>query len=251
MHSTDSVSVIVIVKNGARFLADALHSIQRQTAPPVEILVVDGGSTDRTAAIAKSFAGVRYLRQLDSGIANAYNFGIAQAQGEFLAFLSHDDLWTPDKLAVQVDCLRAHPECQYAVCHIHPFLEPGDVPPPRFRAELLGQEPVAYIMETLVVRRAVFDQIGGFDAALRTAEDVDWFARVFDHGITGHACEQVLVHKRIHQDNSSLTDRESNRWILSALRQSVLRRRGAAHADILQSHNVQLEQIRPPDDITG
>lgn len=229
MNSPTSVSVIVIVKNGERFLAEALRSIQQQTLPPAEVLVVDGGSTDRTAAIAQSFAGVRYLRQPDSGIANAYNFGIAQTQGELLAFLSHDDLWTPDKLAVQVGYLRAHPECQYVVCHIHPFLEPGDAPPPGFRVDLLRQEPVAYIMETLIVRRAVFAQVGGFDPALRTAEDVDWFARVFDQDITGHACEQVLVYKRIHRDNSSITDRESNRWIMSALRQSVLRRRGVAH----------------------
>jgi glycosyltransferase involved in cell wall biosynthesis len=228
MDRSDSLSVIVIVKNGERFLAEALQSIQCQTLPPLEILVVDGGSTDRTAEIARSFAGVRYLPQPDSGISNAYNFGIAQAQGELLAFLSHDDLWTPDKLAVQVGYLRMHPACQYVVCHIHPFLEPGDTPPPGFRVELLQQEPAAYIMETLVVRRSVFAKVGAFSAALRTAEDVDWFARVFDHGITGYVCDQVLVHKRIHQGNSSIMDRESNQWIMSALRQSVLRKRGMA-----------------------
>lgn len=229
MSRSGSVSVIVIVKNGERFLAGALQSILRQTLPPLEILVVDGGSSDRTVEIAQSFPGVRYLPQPDSGISNAYNFGIAQSEGELLAFLSHDDLWAPDKLAVQVSHLLAHPDCQYTVCHIRPFLEPGDTPPPGFRAELLQQEPVAYIMETLVARRSIFAQVGLFDPALRTVEDVDWFARVFDQGISGHACNQVLVHKRIHRDNSSITDQETNRWIMSALRQSILRKREARH----------------------
>lgn len=224
MHRADSVSVIVIVKNGERFLADALHSIQQQTLPPLEILVVDGNSTDRTAAIAHACAGVRYLRQPDSGISNAYNFGIGQAQGELIAFLSYDDLWTPDKLAVQVSYLLAYPDCQYTVCRIRSFLEPGDTPPAGFRPELLTQEPVAYIMETLLARRQLFDVVGLHDPKLPTAGDVDWYARVFDAGVVGHVCDQVLVHKRVHSRNSSLTDSSSNAQLLHALRRSVQRK---------------------------
>ncbi len=224
MNRPDSVSVIVIVKNGERFLAEALRSIQCQTLPSLEILVVDGDSTDRTAEIARSLAGVRYLRQPDSGISNAYNFGIAQARGELIAFLSQDDLWTPDKLAVQVGHLQAHPDCQYVVCRIRSFLEPGDTPPSGFRRELLDQTPVAYIMETLLARRNLFDTVGLHDAGLPTAGDVDWYARAFDAGVVGHACNQVLVHKRVHGSNTSLTDSSNNAQLLHALRRSVQRK---------------------------
>lgn len=224
MQRPDSVSVIMIVKNGDRFLAEALLSIQRQTLPPLESLVVDGGSTDRTAEIARSFAGVRYLRQPDSGISNAYNFGIAQAQGELLAFLSHDDLWTPDKLAVQVSYLLTHPDCQYTVCRIRSFLEPGETPPAGFRRELLEQTPVAYIPETLLARRRLYDLVGLHDSDLSTAGDVDWYARVFDAGVVGHVCDQVLVHKRVHSRNTSLTDSSNNAQLLHALRRSVQRK---------------------------
>lgn len=227
MDSPASVSVIVIVKNGERFLAEALHSIQCQTLPPTEMLVVDGGSTDQTAAIAQSFVGVRYLNQPDSGISNAYNFGIAQAQGELIAFLSHDDLWTPDKLAIQVNHLLTHLDCQYTVGRVRYFLEPGESPPAGFRLELLQKEPVAYIMETLVVRRSVFAQVGYFDSALHTTEDVDWFARVFDYGIAGYVCDQVLVHKRVHRYNTSLTDSNSNAQLLYGLRRSMQRKHGS------------------------
>ncbi|WP_129671691.1 glycosyltransferase [Candidatus Chloroploca sp. Khr17] len=227
MDRHDSVSVIVIVKNGERFLAQALQSILDQTLPPAEILVVDGNSTDRTAEIAQSFADVRYLRQPDSGISNAYNFGIAQAQGELIAFLSHDDLWTPDKLAIQVNHLLAHLDCQYTVCRIRSFLEPGETPPTGFRYELLQKEPVAYIMETLLVRRSLFEQVGLYDPHMPIGEDVDWYARVFDAKIVGHVCDQVLVHKRVHGCNTSLTDVTTNDQLLLSLRRSVQRKHGS------------------------
>ena len=224
MAKSPLVSVIVIVRNGERFLAAALESIVAQSYRPLEILVVDGDSTDRTAEIARSFASVRYLPQPDSGISNAYNFGIAQARGELLAFLSHDDLWTPDKLAAQVGYLLAHPDCQYVVCRIRSFLEPGDRPPPGFRPELLQQAPMAYIMETLLVRRRLFDFVGLHDPDLPTGSDVDWYARAFDAGVFGHAYDQVLVHKRMHGCNSSLTDSSTNAQLLLVLRRSVQRK---------------------------
>jgi glycosyltransferase involved in cell wall biosynthesis len=218
------VSVLVVVRNGERFLAAALQSIQAQTYRPIEILVVDGQSIDRTAEIARSFADVRYLRQPDLGISNAYNFGLAHTQGELIAFLSHDDLWTPDKLAVQVGQLLTHPDYQYTVCRIRSFLEPGYAPPAGFRTALLNQAPVAYIMETLVARRELFARVGLLDPDLPTAEDVDWFARVFDAGVVGHICDQVLLHKRVHNHNTSLMDSDNNRQLLLALRHSIQRK---------------------------
>lgn len=227
MNQPESVSVIVIVKNGERFLAEALSSIQGQTLSPFETLVVDGASTDRTAQIARSFPGVRYLLQPHSGISNAYNYGIAQARGDLLAFLSHDDLWAPDKLAVQTGYLAAHPECQYAVCRIRYFCEPDDAPPAGFRPEWLAQEPVAYIMETLVARRSLFARIGLHRTDLASGGDTDWFARVFDAHETGHACDQVLVRKRVHRGNTSLTAPDSNEQLLKVLRNSLQRKRAA------------------------
>jgi len=225
MSEIPLVSVIVAVRNGERFLAAALQSIQSQMYRPIEILVVDGHSTDGTAEIARSFAEVRYLCQPDLGVSNAYNFGLAHTQGELIAFLSHDDLWTPDKLAVQAGYLLEQLECQYTVCRIHPFLEFGYAPPAGFRVELLQQEPVAFIMETLMARRSLFERVGGFDATLPTAEDVDWFARVFDAGVVGHVCDQVLLHKRVHNCNISLTDSDNNKRLLLSLRRSVKRKR--------------------------
>jgi glycosyltransferase involved in cell wall biosynthesis len=124
------VSVIVAVKNGERFLASAINSVLlEQDYRPIEMIVVDGQSTDRTAQIAQSFAQVRYIHQVNKGVFDAYNVGIDAAKGELVAFLSRDDLWTPDKLSVQVSYLMDHPKIQYTIAKAKFFLEPGHSPP--------------------------------------------------------------------------------------------------------------------------
>lgn len=87
------VSVIIAVKNGERYLTSAIKSALAQEGSwPIEIIVVDGQSNDRTFQIAQSFGLVRFIRQVNKGVSDAYNVGIDAAKGEFLAFLSHDDL---------------------------------------------------------------------------------------------------------------------------------------------------------------
>lgn len=220
-----TVSVIMAVRNGARFLKDALASVHAQTYRPHEVLIIDGHSTDQTAAIAQADAQVTYRQQSGRGIADAYNCGLAAAQGELVAFLSHDDRWTPDKLAAQVECLQQNPAVQFMTAHVKFFLEPGAAIPPGFRRELLDQEPVAHIMETLLARRTVFDRVGGFDPKLSTGEDVDWFARAKDLGVPQAVVPRVLLHKRVHEENASLTTAENDRNLLLALKRSLERKR--------------------------
>jgi glycosyltransferase involved in cell wall biosynthesis len=222
------VSVIIAVKNGERFLASAVNSVLEQDYRPIEMIVVDGQSTDKTAQIAQSFAQVRYIQQVNKGVSDAYNVGIDAAKGELVAFLSHDDLWTPDKLSVQVNYLIDHPKVQYTIAKVKFFLEPGHSPPSGFRKELLENDHIGRIMETLVVRKSLFDVIGKFRTDLTTAEDVDWYARANDQGIPMAIVPKVLLHKRVHDANLSLYTLENNRNLLKALRQSIKRKRGQA-----------------------
>jgi glycosyltransferase involved in cell wall biosynthesis len=224
--SRPSVSVVLAVRNGERYLAAAIASVLEQTYVPHEILVVDGRSHDRTAEIARSFPAVRCLPQSDLGVANAYNLGIAAATGALVAFLSHDDLWTPDKLQVQVAYMEEHPDVHYTTARVRFFLEPGCAVPPGFRPELLEGDHVGCIMETLVARRPVFDVVGTFDPTLATAEDVDWFARAKDVGVPTAVLPQVLLRKRIHDTNLSITTPTNDRNLLHALQRSIARKRG-------------------------
>jgi glycosyltransferase involved in cell wall biosynthesis len=219
------VSVVIAVRNGERFLAEAMRTVLAQTWKPLEILVVDGRSTDSTGSIAASFPQARCLTQRGRGIADAYNEGIGQARGEFIAFLSHDDRWTPDKLATQMEVLLARPELGFAVAHLKYFLEPGAALPPGFRPELLTGEHAACIMEVLLARRETFDIVGAFDTTLTTGEDVDWFARARDLGVPHAVVSRVLLHKRVHQTNLSLNDPATNQILLRVLRRSLERKR--------------------------
>lgn len=119
------VSVIMAVRNGERFLRQAIESVLAQDYRPIEIILIDGQSLDRTAEIARAYLDIHYIYQENRGIANAYNIGVTAAQGEFVAFLSHDDLWLPNKLSVQVNYLIAHPDIEYTVAATQFFLEPG------------------------------------------------------------------------------------------------------------------------------
>ncbi|UCD29377.1 MAG: glycosyltransferase [Planctomycetota bacterium] len=235
MDNTPLVSVIIAVRNGERFLASAINSVLAQDYRPLEIIVVDGRSTDKTAQIAQSFSRVRYIEQQERGIPDAYNIGIDAAQGELIAFLSHDDRWTPDKLSVQVKYITEHPEIQYTVARMKFFLEQDQPTPSGFRPELLQDDHVGRVMETLVVRKSLFAKIGLFRTDLSTAEDVEWFARANDHGIKMAIIPKVLLYKRVHDSNSSLT-LENNRNLLKALRHSVQRKRTDSSSGSRSAH---------------
>src|SRR5580698_10051086 len=95
------VSVIMIARNGADFIAQSLASVFESRVQPLEVLVIDGNSADATAALAASVPNVTVVPQRSTGIAGAYNEGVAMARGDLLTFLSHDALWLPGKLDKQ------------------------------------------------------------------------------------------------------------------------------------------------------
>ncbi len=219
------VSIIIAVKNGERFLDSAIRSVLKQDYRPIEIIVIDGQSEDETARIAQSFNEVRYIMQVNRGVADAYNVGIDAALGDIVAFLSHDDLWTPNKLKIQVNYLIENPDIQYTIAKVKYFVEAACVIPSGFRQQLLESEHIGRIMETLVVRKSLFSITGVFRTDLTTAEDVDWFARANDMGIPMVVIPNVLLLKRIHDSNISLNVVVNNRNLLKALRQSVKRKK--------------------------
>jgi glycosyltransferase involved in cell wall biosynthesis len=101
-----SVSIIIPAYNASRWIAEALRSVLEQDYGALEVIVVDDGSTDRTAAVIAGFAGrVKCLRQENLGLARARNAGIRVAQGEYIAFLDADDIWLPQKIRLQIDAL--------------------------------------------------------------------------------------------------------------------------------------------------
>jgi GT2 family glycosyltransferase len=215
------VSVIIPVYNGERFLAEALHSVLSQDYQPIEVIVVDDGSTDRSSEIIHSFEGIRTIRQANQGVGAARNAGIEVAQGEFITFLDQDDTWTPDKLSVQIGYLLKHPAVGYVLAHQKLFLVEGAARPSWLRPELLEKPPVGYLPGTLVARKHLFRQIGLFDPAYATGSDSDWFFRARGAGVSMAILPEVLLHRKIHNQNQSYETLTAHRELFSILRRSI------------------------------
>jgi glycosyltransferase involved in cell wall biosynthesis len=220
-----SVSVVLAVKNGERYLAEALESVLAQSRPPQEIVVVDGHSEDRSAAIAAAYDRVRVVKQEGVGFAGAWNEGVAASQGEILAFIDSDDRWEPRKLALQVEHLLDHPEVDYVITRARFVAEPGMPLPRGFNPDLLEGDHVANMPSALVIRRPAFAAVGPFRTDYSIASDIDWFARAKDLPLTLGVVEEVLVDKRVHDTNLSYTAADRlNEELLDLLRDSVERR---------------------------
>src|SRR5437588_128820 len=119
-----SVSVVVPVRNGRKFLAQGLETVLGQTLPPGELIVVDDGSTDDTAEIARGF-GARVISNSGCGASAARNTGVAASRADIIAFLDHDDLWEPPKLERQIALMVEQPGLSYAWCRTTVLVEPG------------------------------------------------------------------------------------------------------------------------------
>lgn len=218
------VSVVVPVFNGERFLREALESILGQDYRPLEVLVVDDGSTDRSGEIAREFpAPVRLLRQANQGPATARNYGAASAAGEMIAFLDADDLWLPGKLGKQVALLAAQGG-GYVVCRFHPHLVDGISWPAGLNRAYYESDPPGFVPSGLLVTRQAWAAVGPFDPSFRISDDSDWFFRARKLGIPEGLVPEVLVHKRIHGQNISHGTMASE--LLRGLRNSLHRGRG-------------------------
>ncbi len=219
--STPLVSVIIPVYNGASYLAAAIESVFAQTYTPIEIIVVDDGSTDGSAIIAGAFPKVHLLTQPNRGVADARNAGLAAAQGELIAFLDHDDLWLPEKLRVQVARHLAEPDLGYTLTRLHAFLEPGNEWP----VTLKRDQTEGFFPSCWMVRAATFAQIGGFDREFPYAEDYEWLSRARDARVPTAMLDETLVLRRIHGVNQSHHVDRAKPILLRIAHRSIARKR--------------------------
>jgi glycosyltransferase involved in cell wall biosynthesis len=221
------VSVVIPAHDGEKYLAQAIESVLGQDYPCCEILVVDNASTDRTGEIAARYARVRCVRTGIADVNRARNRGIELAQGDFIAFLDQDDAWFPQKLGRQMNFLESNPDHGAVVSLQRIFLEEGCEKPHWLKRSFLERPQPAYLPSALLARRAALEATGRFDTAYARASDADWFFKARHGGVRVGLLDEVLVHRRIHGENTCRHARDMQAELLEIIKASLARRREA------------------------
>jgi glycosyltransferase involved in cell wall biosynthesis len=229
--SSSLVSVVIPGYNCGPFIGAALDSVFRQSYRPIEVIVVDDGSSDSTADVIHSYREVHYLRQSNRGPSAARNTGIGAAEGTYVAFLDADDLWMPEKLAEQVALLEAQPDAVLAFANMRLVSQESGHEPSMFEkynlnASFFGHEhlvvkaPAKLVWSnfiptsTVIAKRQAVIDAGGFDEAFCKAEDWELWLRLALHAPIVYS-RKLLMLKRVHDVNTS---RDSEGMNVAALR---------------------------------
>jgi glycosyltransferase involved in cell wall biosynthesis len=222
------ISVIIPTHNRAPLLTRALNSVLAQTHAPLEIILVDDGSTDETPQLAADhFPQVRYIFQPNRGVSAARNRGMEAASGEWLAFLDSDDEWLPDKLANQVEAIEADPVMR--ICHTEEiWVRNGKrVNPMKKHAKSGGRIyrnclPLCVISpSSVMVHRSIFDEVGPFDDSLPACEDYDLWLRICaGHPVAFVETPQIVKYGG-HEDQLSQRHWGMDRFRVRALEKMI------------------------------
>jgi glycosyltransferase involved in cell wall biosynthesis len=211
------VSVVIPAYNAERFLRPAAESVLRQSLHDLALVIVDDGSSDGTLLVARSIADPRVtvLPLSNGGPARARNAGCRVRHSEYVAFLDADDLWDPGKLAAQVAYLDTHQHhvgvgsfMRYVSASGRALGQTGQEVGDAERLLVVRGELFPFPTSSLVVRRAAFDALGGFDESFRYAgaEDIEFYSRLARLGRLG-CVPEVLGSYRIHSKSVMARER--------------------------------------------
>lgn len=224
------VSVIITTYNRAGLLGQALASVLRQTISNFEILIIDDGSRDDNRAVVGMFSDdrIQYFYQNNAGLAAARNAGIRQSQGEYIAFLDDDDMWLPEKLAVQTQILDGNPEIGLVTTGYQTINHEGkmlsEVRPWIHRPNLDLQTwlyACPTVPSAVMVRRQWLERVGNFDEEISReaggSEDWDLWLRLAYSGCSMAWTEEILCAYRIHAESMSQNSKRQSRSMILVL----------------------------------
>jgi len=221
------VSAIIPVYNCDRYLKEAIISVLRQTHPPFEILVIDDGSTDNSAAVAREFStSIQYYSQPHQGAGTARNYGTQLAKGNYFAFLDADDVWEKDKLTRQLQIFSDRPEVDMVFGQMKNFHSP-ELPESVKQQFYCPPELIpGYHPGTLLIKREAFDRVGPFDTQWKLGEFIDWYLKAMEAGLNSAMLPELVLGRRIHQTNTGSRDRDFRKDYVRIIKASLDRRRG-------------------------
>jgi len=231
-----NISVIIPTYNRAHILARAIKSVEKQSLPATEIIIVDDGSTDATEALVKNKSpNCCYIQQDNQGVSSARNRGIEAASGEWLAFLDSDDEWLPQKLETQKSALEAHPGLH--LCHTEEiWIRNGRrVNQMKKHAKSGGWIfpkclPLCAISpSSVIIHSSLFEKVGQFDETLPACEDYDLWLRICAFYPTLYVETPQIIKHGGHEDQLSHKHWGMDRFRIQALEKII------AHPELSQT----------------
>ena len=243
MTFAEQISVVIPVFNAERFVAEAIESALTQSYSPLEIIVIDDGSTDDTESVVKNMDGnIRYEYQENQGPSRARNKGIELAEGNFLAFLDADDVWLPWHLSNHLELFNEFKNLDISVgltCELE-FDKASDV-------DLKKAEKNSILhlsLCTSLIKKAVFEEVGFFDEDLMMGEDTDWFLKAREKQKTIAISRELHSLYRRHENNSTNNMKMKNFYFFRVFKKAKDRR---ANSDI--SLNTIMKKPENVDDL--
>ena len=215
------------VRNGARFIEEAVDSALRQLAPEDEIVIVDDASTDATRSLITRMRDrrIRLLDGLGRGPSSARNIGLDAAAGEYIAFLDHDDLWPAGRHAVLLQALLADVDVDCAIGRLRLRMERDAIALPQL-PDLEGRLAPSLSLCTALFRRRILDEVGGFDEDMRFYEDTDYFLRLVECNYRVVLCDvDALIYRR-HGNNATCDVLSAEDGVMQMLRRRRARLSG-------------------------
>lgn len=228
-NRTSAISVVIPVYNSERFVAEAIDSVMNQTLKPRQVILIDDGSTDGSAAIMKSYSDATYHYKQNGGLCSALNAGLKLVDGDYIAFLDSDDYWELDKLELQMQFLSGNPQCEGVFGNHKRFY---NKPKSEWTdAELADSNRVlpAKFKASLLVRKDSFFTVGLFDEAIKMGDFLDWYRRAMDMELQFGMLNEIVFQRRIHDANSSLKNKGEIADYVKLLKASIDRRRKAGN----------------------
>ncbi len=237
MPTTPTVSVIMPAYNATRYVEQAIRSILAQTLGDFEFIITDDGSTDDTLAILNRFAAedprVVVISRPNTGIVGALNDALAKSRGQLIARMDADDVAMPERLARQVEYLRAHPECVVVGTFVETIDPYGSVldrlvhetEHEPIDQELMTGRGFAMVHPTIMTRAAALRSVGGYRKQWQHSEDLDLFLRLAEIGRL-HNIPEYLLQYRMHYESANHLRHEEQRAMKRRLMEEAYARRG-------------------------
>lgn len=227
MTSTNSlISIIIPVYNCEQYLEEALESVLNQNFKPLDIIVIDDGSTDRSLSIAESYVPqIRVFQQPNLGAAEARNNGIKNANGDFLAFLDSDDVWLTDKLSSQIELFTENPNLDMVFGGVEQFLSPELEQDHNTPTVAIKKYPLGLLAGTMLIKKASFLKVGLFNPAWKIGEFIDWYAKAKEQNLSNMVLPKTVLRRRIHTSNLGIRAKDSRSDYIQILKASLDRKR--------------------------